>query len=349
MADIEARLRSLLKVNAAVVGHLHVRSVLAHLTASAMELTGARTARVRIVDECGHTVDAIGPSDPDATETDPSTSAVIAIEVRGEPFAELIVADHPRGRFTDDDVDLLHSLASTASIALDKALTYEATRQRERWAQATADVRAAAADAHPDDRDPVDVLIDALPALTTALVAARAVVSDDAVAIAGAPLDADARTLERSLRRGRVEQFDATGTTVAGFALGPVLVIPVRVDDSGSVPPMSAIVLGRAVGAAPIPREDVERLVGLVSEAARASLEAGEGAAVIPSEVDDLSPREFDVLLLIADGLTNRQIGQRLFLSEKTVKNHVTALLRKLGMARRTQAAVYGSQLRDSA
>jgi two-component system response regulator DevR len=59
-----------------------------------------------------------------------------------------------------------------------------------------------------------------------------------------------------------------------------------------------------------------------------------------------LTERERDILLLIADGLTNRQIGERLFLAEKTVKNYVSGLLAKLGMARRTQAAVYGAELR---
>jgi two-component system response regulator DevR len=44
-----------------------------------------------------------------------------------------------------------------------------------------------------------------------------------------------------------------------------------------------------------------------------------------------LSPREREILELITDGLTNRQIGERLFLAEKTVKNYVSALLAKLG------------------
>jgi two-component system response regulator DevR len=58
-----------------------------------------------------------------------------------------------------------------------------------------------------------------------------------------------------------------------------------------------------------------------------------------------LTQREREILALIADGLTNRQIGERLFLAEKTVKNYVSGLLSKLGMERRTQAAVYGAQL----
>jgi DNA-binding NarL/FixJ family response regulator len=47
----------------------------------------------------------------------------------------------------------------------------------------------------------------------------------------------------------------------------------------------------------------------------------------------------------VAEGLTNRQIGEQLFLAEKTVKNYVTSILTKLGLERRTQAAVLASKL----
>jgi two-component system response regulator DevR len=60
----------------------------------------------------------------------------------------------------------------------------------------------------------------------------------------------------------------------------------------------------------------------------------------------ELSLRERQVLELIAAGLTNRQIGERLELAEKTVKNYVSGLLAKLGMERRTQAAVYGASVK---
>ncbi len=54
-----------------------------------------------------------------------------------------------------------------------------------------------------------------------------------------------------------------------------------------------------------------------------------------------LTEQERKVLELLAEGLTNRQIGERLHLAEKTVKNYVTSVLSKLGMTRRTEAAVY--------
>lgn len=61
-----------------------------------------------------------------------------------------------------------------------------------------------------------------------------------------------------------------------------------------------------------------------------------------------LTVREREVLDLIAEGMSNRQIGEVLDLAEKTVKNYVSAILRALGMERRTQAAVYGAGLRKS-
>jgi len=57
-----------------------------------------------------------------------------------------------------------------------------------------------------------------------------------------------------------------------------------------------------------------------------------------------LSTQERAVLELLAEGLTNRQIAERLYLAEKTIKNYVTSVLAKLGMARRTEAAVYAAR-----
>jgi two-component system response regulator DevR len=62
-------------------------------------------------------------------------------------------------------------------------------------------------------------------------------------------------------------------------------------------------------------------------------------------ELASLTEQERKILALIAEGLTNRQIGERLFLAEKTVKNYVSSVLSKLGLERRTQAAVLASKL----
>jgi two-component system response regulator DevR len=62
-------------------------------------------------------------------------------------------------------------------------------------------------------------------------------------------------------------------------------------------------------------------------------------------ELASLTDREREILALIAQGLTNRQIGDRLFLAEKTIKNYVSSLLAKLGLESRTQAAVLATRL----
>ena len=58
-----------------------------------------------------------------------------------------------------------------------------------------------------------------------------------------------------------------------------------------------------------------------------------------------LTGQERKILELIGEGLTNRQIGERMYLAEKTVKNYVSALFAKLGMERRTQAAAYAARI----
>jgi two-component system response regulator DevR len=62
----------------------------------------------------------------------------------------------------------------------------------------------------------------------------------------------------------------------------------------------------------------------------------------------ELTDQERTVLELIGEGLTNRQIADRMFLAEKTIKNYVSHLLAKLGMQRRTQAAILATRLRDN-
>ncbi|GHA65486.1 DNA-binding response regulator [Streptomyces tauricus] len=72
---------------------------------------------------------------------------------------------------------------------------------------------------------------------------------------------------------------------------------------------------------------------------------AGDAAPPDDTQPAGLSEREREFLVLIGEGLTNRQIGQRLYLSEKTVKNGISRLLAKLGVERRIQAAVLAARL----
>jgi len=78
------------------------------------------------------------------------------------------------------------------------------------------------------------------------------------------------------------------------------------------------------------------------------SLRTADGNAGEPDPMwAALSPQEKRVLNLIGEGCTNRQIAQRMYLSERTVKHYVTSLLRKLSMQRRTQAAAFITHLHD--
>ena len=96
-----------------------------------------------------------------------------------------------------------------------------------------------------------------------------------------------------------------------------------------------------AAGGSLIDRSLTERLLQRLREPT-------PGRQVSTAAGDDLTPREQEILMLITDGMTNRQIGEQLFLAEKTVKHYVSGLLSKLGMQRRTQIAVYGSRLTSS-
>jgi two-component system, NarL family, response regulator DevR len=85
----------------------------------------------------------------------------------------------------------------------------------------------------------------------------------------------------------------------------------------------------------------------LDSEAASRVLRRMRDQAARADPLAGLTDQERRILELIGEGLTNRQIGERLFLAEKTVKNYVSALFAKLGMQRRAQAAAYAARVFD--
>jgi DNA-binding NarL/FixJ family response regulator len=85
----------------------------------------------------------------------------------------------------------------------------------------------------------------------------------------------------------------------------------------------------------------------LIDDATRARVRQRWDAGREDPRLAALSPQERRILEHIADGLTNRQIGETMYLAEKTVKNYVTAILSKLGMERRTQAAVFAATSRE--
>jgi two-component system response regulator DevR len=85
----------------------------------------------------------------------------------------------------------------------------------------------------------------------------------------------------------------------------------------------------------------------LDNRAAAALMSRLREATDAPGPLAGLTEQERTLLDLIGDGMTNRQIAERMYLAEKTVKNYVSRLLAKLGMERRTQAAVLATQLRE--
>ena len=82
-------------------------------------------------------------------------------------------------------------------------------------------------------------------------------------------------------------------------------------------------------------------------EAASRVMRRMRDQAVRRDPLAELTAQERRILELIGEGLTNRQIGERMFLAEKTVKNYISALFAKLGMERRTQAAAYAARLQQ--
>ncbi|MET9885585.1 response regulator transcription factor [Streptomyces sp. NPDC006430] len=124
--------------------------------------------------------------------------------------------------------------------------------------------------------------------------------------------------------------FDAIMAGAAGYVLkqigGSALVDAVRTVATGRSmldPRTTAHVMARLRGPKPVPEQPDT------------------------SQLERLSPRELEILDLIGEGLTNRQIATRLFLAEKTVKNRVSSILAKLGVGRRVQAAMIAERLRE--
>ncbi len=121
---------------------------------------------------------------------------------------------------------------------------------------------------------------------------------------------------------------DAVLASVLAGASGYVLK---EVRGSGLIDAIRQVALGRSL----IDPATIEAVMNRVRQ-----------GPTVDTRLAGLSEREREILDLIAEGLTNRQIGERLFLAEKTVKNYVSNLLAKLGMQRRTQAAVFGAEVR---
>jgi DNA-binding CsgD family transcriptional regulator len=136
------------------------------------------------------------------------------------------------------------------------------------------------------------------------------------------------------------EESDVYEMARGRWRLSEALMLAGRRDEAVVQWRLAAEVAGR-LGAAPLLQglEDLRRRARLT--AAAPETEAGTGDTVTVPAVPDggLTPRELEVLRLVAEGRTNRQIGAALFISDKTASVHVSNLMAKLGAASRTEAA----------
>jgi ATP/maltotriose-dependent transcriptional regulator MalT len=117
--------------------------------------------------------------------------------------------------------------------------------------------------------------------------------------------------------------------------------------DEAQAPAQEALEAARRLGSDWL----VQELESLVARARLQQVESSADGATAPAEQEDeapfgLTPRELQVLALIAEGATNRQIGAALFMAEKTASVHVSRILSKLGVSSRTQAAAVAHRLR---
>jgi DNA-binding NarL/FixJ family response regulator len=182
-------------------------------------------------------------------------------------------------------------------------------------------------------------------------VVGEAATGEDAVALA-ADLQPNLIVLDADLgnRRG----VDLCGRIRMAATTSGIVILAERLD-----PPLLLDAI-RAGAAGVLAKEaSMEELVPALRNAGRGSVAfSGAGAEMIADDIrarrlltrddliaEQLSDEEWRLLEMIAEGLTNREIGTRLYLSEKTVKAHIGQLLRTLGMARRTQAAAYAGRM----
>ena len=136
-----------------------------------------------------------------------------------------------------------------------------------------------------------------------------------------------------NVRTLMLSSYDDEATLLDAFSAGVHGYVLKQIDASSLLDGIRAVAAGKSLVAPAVAARMMERM-------------RHHAQAPRDERIEALTAQERRILELIGDGLTNREIGDRLFLSEKTIKNNVTSLLAKLGVQRRTQAAVMAADLR---
>ncbi len=144
-----------------------------------------------------------------------------------------------------------------------------------------------------------------------------------------------------------VDGVEGTRLCLAASPASKVIVLTSKAEDDLVLPSIKAGALSyllKDVSAEELARAVRDAAAGKPTFHSVASAKMAQevsGTNKVVDKTEQISPRELEVLKLIARGLGNREIGEQLFISERTVKSHVTHLLEKLNLRDRTQLAIY--------
>ena len=204
-------------------------------------------------------------------------------------------------------------------------------------------IRALVVDDHPVVRAGLVALLDAAPDIR---VVGTASSGEDAIGLA-AELLPDVVLMD--LRMSGIDGDEATASILATGQQTRVIILTTYENDDAILRAISAGASGYLLKAAP----EEELLAGVRAVAAGevalapsvSRLLVQRAAAPTPPPAPALSPRELEVLALVAEGLSNRAIGERLFVGEATVKTHLLHAFAKLGVDDRTRAVTRAMEL----
>jgi DNA-binding NarL/FixJ family response regulator len=175
--------------------------------------------------------------------------------------------------------------------------------------------------------------------------------ADEALEILANIPDIGAVVTDLALSPGGLDGLELARSIWEGWHIGVVIASTQEVQDQADVPP------GTYVLAKPLHHATLIRIVQLAVESAGHPILRPAGAETAPQQVTttpepgsdlELTPRLRDVLKLLMQGKSNREIAQELNLSENTVKVHMAALFRALGVSSRTEAALAGARIYQS-